>query len=131
MTKHMSMMGSNHKATKMRNRCLVLKMVCTNSEISRIDISRLTGLSKMSITNIVSELINEGFIMEQLEPSEAKQNAPSGRRPVFLYPSSDNYFALGIYISRDIAIATISNLKCESIYELSCSYSIEESEEVI
>jgi predicted NBD/HSP70 family sugar kinase len=121
-------LGSNHQDTKMRNRALVLKMICTNTNISRIDISRLTGLSKMSITNIVNELIRDGFVTQQDEHYEVKENAPSGRRPVFISPSTNNYFALGVYISRDFAIATISNLRCEGLFELRSSFNFEESE---
>jgi predicted NBD/HSP70 family sugar kinase len=123
-----SILGSNHQSTKIQNRALVLKMICTGVNVSRIDISRQTGLSKMSITNIVTELINEGFVVDQAEKAELSNNASVGRKPIFLAPDTSTFMALGIYISRDFAVATLSNLKCEIIYEMKCSFSFEESE---
>lgn len=128
MKENNSILGSNPKSTKIQNRALVLKMICTGSEISRIDISRQTGLSKMSITNIVNDLINEGFVADQSEKSEPINNASVGRKPIFLVPDTNTYLALGIYISRDFAIATLSNLKCEIINEVKCNFSFEETE---
>ena len=59
-------LGSNQKSIKAKNRALVLRMICTAQDgVSRIDIARQTGLSKMSITNIVDELLKEGLVIEQ------------------------------------------------------------------
>lgn len=128
MTKNTSTLGSNHQDIKIRNRSLVLKMVCTGANISRINISRLTGLSKMSITNIVNELISDGYVIEQDSPPEVQETVCSGRKPVYLEPRTDKFFIVGIYISRDYAIATLSNLKCEAVFEQKCSFSFEESD---
>lgn len=123
-----SILGSNHQSTKIQNRALVLKIICTGSNVSRIDISRQTGLSKMSITNIVNELVNEGFVVDLAEKTELSNSGAVGRKPIFLAPDTSTYTALGLYISRDFAIATLSNLKCEIISEMKCSFSFEESE---
>jgi Transcriptional regulator/sugar kinase len=120
--------GSNHQSTKTTNRALVLKMICTGRNFSRIDISRQTGLSKMSITNIVSELINEGYIIEKGIHQEAPSNGSSGRKPVFLDINTEKYMVMGIYISRDYIHATLTNLKCENIIEAKCYFSPEETE---
>lgn len=125
-----TILGSNHQSTKIQNRALVLKIICTGTNISRIDISRQTGLSKMSITNIVSELAKEGLVVDQAEQTDSEKNGSIGtigRKPVFLAPDTDNHIALGLYISRDYAIATLSNLKCEMIDEKRCPFAFEES----
>jgi predicted NBD/HSP70 family sugar kinase len=121
-------LGSNHQSTKLQNRALVLKLISTGTIVSRIDISRQTGLSKMSITNIVNELITEGFVVNQAEQTGLSKNVSLGRKPIFLAPNTSIYMALGIYISRDYAIATLSNLKCEIIKELKTVFSFDESE---
>ena len=124
-------LGSNQKSTKLLNRALVLKIICTGTNVSRIDISRQTGLSKMSITNIVGELQDEGLVVEQAGQPPAGKNgskASIGRRPVYLAPDTENHFALGLYISRDNAVASLANLKCELIKEKRCSFDFEESE---
>ena len=123
-----TILGSNHQSTKIQNRALVLKIICTGTNVSRIDISRQTGLSKMSITNIVSELSKVGLIVDRAEQANPAMNGSIGRKPVFLAPDTDNHIALGLYISRDYVIATLSNLKCEILDEKRCILAFEESE---
>ncbi len=119
--------GSNHQSSKIINRSLVLKMICTGKSLSRIDIARQTGLSKMSITNIVNGLISEGFVSEKSEVQEAPSSGASGRKPVVLTANTDKYLVPGLYISRDSATATLANLDCENILELDCSFSRDET----
>jgi transcriptional regulator of PTS gene len=121
-------LGANNQSTKMQNRALVLKMICTGTNVSRIDISRQTGLSKMSITNIVSELISEGLVVIQPEQTDSSNSSAAiGRKPVSLAPDTGHHIVLGLYIARDYAIATLSNLKCEMTEEKKCTFSFEES----
>ena len=120
--------GSNHQSSKIINRSLALKMICTGTNLSRIDIARQTGLSKMSITNIVSSLISEGFVSERSEPQESQSSGSSGRKPVLLSANTEIYLTLGLYISRDYVTATLTNLRCENILEKKCSFSCDESE---
>ncbi|MBC7961039.1 MAG: ROK family transcriptional regulator [Vallitaleaceae bacterium] len=127
MNQNYGVSGSNHQDTKIRNRSLVLKLICTTSNISRIDISKMTGLSKMSVTNIVNELISEGYVIEQIDPSSANEVVSSGRRPVNLSPTSNTFYSLGVYVSRDAAVCTISNLRCEILYENRCQFALEET----
>ncbi len=117
--------GINHQSTKIRNRAIVLKLICTGTNVSRIDISRRTGLSKMSVTNIVNELIDNGYVTDKY--GELK-NDSIGRNPVLLRPDTNIYRVLGIYISRDNATAILSNLKCEVLCEMKCTFSFDESE---
>lgn len=117
--------GFNQQSTKLQNKSMILKMICTSSNITRIDIAKQTGLSKMSVSNITNELINEGYVTDQA--GELKNNN-IGRNPISLMPDSRIHIVLGIYISRDFAVGILSNLKCEILYRIQCSYSIEESE---
>jgi len=117
--------GSNHQSTKIQNRLMVLKMICTGTDVSRIEISRQTGLSKMSVSNIVTELIEEGYITDQ---AGQLKNDSIGRNPISLEPNKEIYMVLGLYIARDYAVATLSNLKCDILFEAKCTFSFEESE---
>jgi len=125
-------LGSNQKSTKAGNRALVLRMICTAQDsVSRIDLARQTGLSKMSITNIVDELLGERLVIEQSGQPPAKRSGSktaSGRKPVYLAPDSKNHLALGLYISRDNAVAALANLKGEILNEKRCPFHFEESE---
>ena len=58
-----------------------------------------TGLSKMSISNIVAELIRDGFVREQKE-SPSKLKTVNRKDPVVLVPDCETYAVIGLYISR-------------------------------
>ena len=49
--------GINGEATKRMNRLLVLRLLCTVPGLSRTEITRRTGLAKMTVTNITADLI--------------------------------------------------------------------------
>lgn len=123
-----SEMGVNHQSVKIKNKSLVLKKICTEGQISRIELARQTGLSKMSVTNIVNELIQDGFVTEQDEYIGNNGSATVGRKPVCITPNPDIYVSLGIYISRDYAIAIATTLNCKIIIRNKCLFSFDESE---
>lgn len=88
--------GYNSVRTKNRNRGIVLRLVA-GKQLSRADITKKIGLTKMAITKIVSELIEDGYIVEK-----KGENAPGvGRVPAFLEISSQSPVSLGLYISRN------------------------------
>ncbi len=117
--------GSNHRSTRIQNRSIVLKMICTGSNITRIDISKRTGLSKMSVTNIVNGLIDEGYVTDE---AGTLKNDSIGRNPISLEANMELHRIVGIYISRDYAAAMLSNLKCEILCESRCDFLSAESE---
>lgn len=119
--------GSNNHNTKIRNRALVFRLICTGENVSRIGIARQTGLSKMSISNIVAELIRDGFVREQKESPSKLKKPSTGRTPVVLVPDCETYAVIGLYISRDYAVSILSNLKCEILSEVKCNFTIEET----
>lgn len=86
----------NQADIKQKNKNLVLKLILANAPISRIELAKLTGLTKMTLSNIVSELIEEKLV-EETGTTESNL----GRKPIGLQVY--NHFAtiLGIYISRD------------------------------
>ncbi len=87
----------NSPYNKVFNRHLVIRSLFKNS-YSRAELSRLTGLTKASISNITDELINEGLIKESgLELN----NKNVGRNPTTLEIVSERYNILCVDIARD------------------------------
>ena len=58
------MKTGNSKTNKVLNRNTVLKMLALNAPVSRIELSKITGLTKMSLTNIISEFMDKGYVKE-------------------------------------------------------------------
>ncbi len=71
--------SADHQVIRQINRQNILNLIREKSPISRVAISRVTGLNKSTISNIISELIDEGLVLE----GEAGES-PVGRKPIGL-----------------------------------------------
>ncbi|MCU1410198.1 MAG: hypothetical protein JWR04_905 [Rhodoglobus sp.] len=85
---------------RQRNRAQALRSVILNGQTSRAALARESGLSVASVTNLVSELISEGLIIE------AGSVASSGGRPVtLLAPNPTGAYFLGADVGeRGVAV---------------------------
>ncbi len=61
------------------NRRIVLNLVRSRQPISRADLARLSGLQRSTVSVIVDQLINEGWVVEG-----SVGRLPRGRRPIYL-----------------------------------------------
>ena len=55
-------LGGNSDDMRMKNRCTILDILLRTEKISRADLSRLTGLNKATITNIINDFSQLGII---------------------------------------------------------------------
>lgn len=73
--------GNGHARTiRHRNRDLVLRTLMEHTAASRADLSRLTGLARPTISDLVKDLLDDGVILE----SGPSQNARPGKPAVML-----------------------------------------------
>ncbi len=81
MTLHQdSFISGNAKLVRNINRAVILNLIREKQPISRIEIARLSGLNKSTVSSIVAGLVEEGLVYEEVEPN---QNV--GRNPINLY----------------------------------------------
>lgn len=105
--------GMNDADIKLTNRGLVLRQVATSRQASRISITNTIGLTKMTVSNIVSELIEKGYLTE----TRPAVTTGVGRVPMLLDIAADSPVAAGIYLSRDAVSGIVSDLKLRILYE--------------
>lgn len=106
--------GVNKDYIKARNKGLVLQLICCSAEsASRAGITESTGLSKMTVTNIVNELIETDYVVE----GETKETSHAGRNPILLNISPRSPRIIGLYISRAEISAIITDLRLQTEYE--------------
>ncbi|NWQ43169.1 ROK family transcriptional regulator [Bacillus sp. EB106-08-02-XG196] len=87
------------------NRSIILREIVKEGLISRADLSKVTALTRATISAQVADLIDEGLIIEtQLE------HYAVGRKPIMLSLNSEAGFALGIDLDYDHISFTVSNL---------------------
>ena len=116
--------GLNHQAVKTGNKTLVLRKLHEEGPMSRTDLAKSCGLSKMTITNRIQELLLSGDIRETRETDATgvssegtgvpgSEAARAGRRPVLLQTVPDARHAVSLYISRDRIEAAVFNWRLE------------------
>lgn len=87
-------LGGNLDTVKEQNLSVALKLIQGTRGLSRIDISRITGLRQATITKILTKLIEYDLVEES-----RTEKTPRGRPPVSL-ELKDSYFTAGIKIAR-------------------------------
>ena len=98
---------------KQANTKAVIKELLSESSSTRIEISRKLGLSKMTVTNIVSALLKDGFFVEnKLEGSEIK-----GRPAVALSLSPNAPKTVSVYLSPERITIRIESLSLKQTSE--------------
>lgn len=98
--------GMNGIDIKRSNRGLVLREIALGVDTSRVSIARATGLTKMTVGNIVQELVELSLVAEG-DPVCEKTAGPN---PKGLKISANAPKIVGVYLSRDEIIVSIGDL---------------------
>jgi len=88
--------GQNSGYMKNSNRALILELLAAGHADTRIGLSKITGLSKMTVTNIIADFIDSGLIVSGDEQVYGRV----GRKARTLSPAENSPLLAGIYISR-------------------------------
>ena len=107
--------GKNLRYLRENNTREVLKYLALNGDCSRIKLSKELGLSKMTITNIVNDLLKNGYIFES-EVTGKENVGCTGPKPIMLSVKRNKLIAIGIYISRERLICSLSDIASGEFY---------------
>lgn len=110
------MKPQNQKIQREHNRRLVLQTIRSHKLISRVSLSRIIGLEKSSVSNIVNELIERGVLREF---DLAAASRVGGRRPVLLEIYKDFACFLGFEIQPHRSTAVLVNIVGDVVYKWS------------
>lgn len=120
------MKTGNSKTNKVLNRNTVLKMLALNAPVSRIELSKITGLTKMSLTNIISEFMDKGYVKEiGLDLSAAGK-----RKPILLELNDGAIKSIGINITRTYTEGCLFDIKGKVISREKVTYDFITKEEL-
>lgn len=103
----MKKLGVNRDNQKKTNRGLILRLIATEQCTSRVDLARMTGLTKAAISQIVNELIDLDYLVE----TQKEQSADLGRKAVGLDISPNAPHYAGIQIFREGCRAVLCDMK--------------------
>lgn len=94
-----NLLGSNPQDVRSRNRSVILELIAIEKQVSRAAISQKTGLTKTTVGNVVSGLIQENIICE----TEADTNGFNmGRKPIYLEISPRSPCICGMLVKRGL-----------------------------
>lgn len=107
--------GRSIPGVKSHNLRTVLLTLLQRGAISRVDLTRLTGLSSTTITNLVAELVENGIVVEAGKETTATSRATperaiTGRPPRLLRLIPSARCAVGIHIGVDTLHVGVANL---------------------
>ncbi|WP_323702953.1 ROK family transcriptional regulator [Mammaliicoccus sp. Dog046] len=109
------------------NKQLVLRTIQKHGPISRVDIANRIQLSRPSVSEIVTLLIDERWIEEK--PTNMKVR---GRQPIPLDINREQKLIIGLEIGAYVTNVIVSNLKAEILYEVQIEINAQhEPEQVI
>lgn len=108
-------LGKNIEDVQRTNQASILQIIRQPGEtISRRQVSDLVGLTPGTVTNIVRDLMDAGYVMETGFLSGKK-----GRRAVGLALNPDGFVVLGVRLSRAAIVCRLFNAKAEVLYSKS------------
>lgn len=87
---------------------LILRLLWRQREISRADLSRLTGLSRSTVSAITSEQLDTGLVREA-RPGVSR----GGRRPILLAFCDDAFALVGVDIGASHVGVVVTNLRAQ------------------
>lgn len=105
--------GKNRNDCKRTNRGSILKLVATGQCVTRTDLVRSTGLTKMAISKIVSELIEQGLLIE----TRPRPSGEPGRKAMELTLSPGAPKVMGLAIHRERCEAVLCGLDMQVIHQ--------------
>lgn len=120
--------GYNYQKIKVSNRNLLLKYIIMNEHLSRTDLANMTGLTKMTVSNIISELIQNHIVTESKNKAENGQST-IGRKPLILELSPESPCIVGMYLSHEYCYTVLSDLKANILYSRKAKLSQDETGE--
>lgn len=125
-----TVVGSNASTVKSHNLRAVLLMLLRHEYVSRVRLAELSGLSTTTITNLVSELLDQGLVAEEgLEKPTQGRGVGRPRRLLRLVPQARH--VIGIHIGVGSIRVAVTDLHANFLNCLSLAHSLARSPEEV
>jgi len=122
----MTIQKATRQHTKKHNRDLVLQTFFDSENISRAEIARLTGLTRATVSSIVSSFLEEGLVKHV-----GRGESIGGKAPVLLSLIADARYMIGVNLEQSKFVGAIINLRGEIKEEISIQLDESENQDPI
>ncbi len=102
-------------SARLINRALVLRKLKFIDSLSRAELARQLGLSKITISEIVADLIKEELVVET---GKGSVTSTGGRKPILLRLNSSWQRVVGLDVGLTNTVAALGGLKGERVAQL-------------
>jgi predicted NBD/HSP70 family sugar kinase len=97
--------GTNAEHARLHNRRVILEAIRQAGRLTRADLTRLTSLTAQTVSNIVSELSEEGVLLVH-----AAEKGGRGQPPVPLSINPEGGYSIGFHIEQHRVIGVLLDL---------------------
>src|SRR5512142_1120578 len=104
----MRIQKATHQETKQHNRDLVLKTIFEAETISRAEIARITRLTRTTVSDVVTGLLEEGLVQEV-----GIGESLGGKSPILLSLVKDSRYMISLNLAHDQFCGAVVNLRGE------------------
>lgn len=121
-----NLQGSNINLVKQHNLQVILLSLLYEPVLSRVELAKHTKLSNTTITNLISELINQGIVTEKSgDEIEQDEFRPVGRPRTSICLEPNARFVVGIHIGVGIFRVSLTNLRAEILHKQMQNFDID------
>ena len=110
--------GTNAEHARLHNRRVILEAIRQNGRLTRADLTRLTSLTAQTISNIVTELQEEGVLL-----AHAAEKGGRGQPPVPLSLNPEGGYSIGFHIEQHRIIGVLLDLLGETVAQVTLTVS--------
>ncbi|NYC32064.1 putative transcriptional regulator [Clostridium saccharobutylicum] len=120
------MIEVNHSKIKETNRKKIIKLLLERTEITKLDISRILGISITTVSTNITEFKSEG-IVEDVRSLEST----GGRKAIAIRLKEDCKFSIGVALTPNHIKIALVNIKKEIIENIRISHNNDGIENLI
>lgn len=108
------------------NRKRILRHIAKERETTKLDISKVLGISIPTVATILSELLEEGIVEEA-----GVAGSTGGRKPVLIKYNCDSRYSVGVEVLKESLKVVIVNLDGKIIIDNNMYFNPEESLNIV
>lgn len=110
----LTFLGSNINLVKAHNLRAMLLSLLHEGSVSRVELAEKTSLSTTTVTNLISELLEQGIVIEEgLEETTGRRRV--GRPRTALHLAADARYAIGVHIGIGLFRVSVTDLFAQII----------------
>ena len=100
---------ATHQQTRVHNERLVVRTVYVLGPISRADVARQTGLTRTTVSDVVTGLLDDGVVREI-----GRGQSTGGKAPILLEVDQDARLVVGLDLGEERFAGSVVNLRGET-----------------